>query len=31
MPSAHQLADRYVEMINAHDPDAVTGSSPRTT
>ena len=23
MPSAHQLADRYVEMINAHDPDAV--------
>ena len=23
MPSDHQLADRYVEMINAHDPDAV--------
>ena len=23
MPSAHQLADRYVEMINTHDPDAV--------
>jgi len=23
MPSAHQLADRYVEMINVHDPDAV--------
>ena len=23
MPSAHQLADRYVEMINKHDPDAV--------
>ena len=23
MPSEHQLADRYVEMINAHDPDVV--------
>ena len=23
MPSDHQLADRYVEMINKHDPDAV--------
>ena len=23
MPSDHQLADRYVEMINTHDPDAV--------
>jgi steroid delta-isomerase-like uncharacterized protein len=23
MPSEHQLADRYVEMINTHDPDVV--------
>jgi len=23
MPSDHQLADRYVEMINTHDPDVV--------
>ena len=23
MPSDHQLADRYVEMINTHHPDAV--------